>query len=168
NLYVGEKVDSTYLGRGEVNQSGGTLNSWYVFVQEGTYNLNGGTLSVAGVGDGATNANGTLNFNGGVLRGTFSNANFLVVDTATVQSGGAIFDTQGYDLTTSQPLAGPGGFLGLSRFHQGRGWHPRDPRGQLHRLDRGWDDDGQFPYSSARWGVHGFTKLFERESHHYL
>ncbi|NBQ96615.1 MAG: hypothetical protein EBU15_15085, partial [Betaproteobacteria bacterium] len=108
NLYVGEKVDSTYLGRGEVNQSGGTLNSWYVFVQEGTYNLNGGTLSVAGVGDSASNASGTFNFNGGVLRGTFSNANFLVVDTATVQSGGAILDTQGNDLTISQPLAGPG------------------------------------------------------------
>ncbi|NBQ65037.1 MAG: hypothetical protein EBT95_05800, partial [Verrucomicrobia bacterium] len=57
NLYVGEKVDSTYLGRGEVNQSGGILSSWYVFLQQGTYNLNGGTLSVAGVGDGATNAN---------------------------------------------------------------------------------------------------------------
>jgi arabinan endo-1,5-alpha-L-arabinosidase len=109
SLYVGEKVDATYLGRGEVNQSGGILNSWHVFVQEGTYNLNGGTLSVAGVGDSASNASGTFNFNGGVLRGTTSNANFLVVDTATVQSGGAIFDTQGYDLTTSQPLAGPGG-----------------------------------------------------------
>ncbi|NBT83217.1 MAG: hypothetical protein EBT56_16825, partial [Betaproteobacteria bacterium] len=64
NLYVGQKVDATYLGQGEVNQSGGILSSWYVFLQQGTYNLNGGTLSVAGVGDGATNATGTLNFNG--------------------------------------------------------------------------------------------------------
>jgi arabinan endo-1,5-alpha-L-arabinosidase len=109
NLYVGQKVDASYLGRGEVNQSGGTLNSWHVFLEQGTYNLQGGTLSVAGVGDNATNATGTFNFNGGVLRGTASNANFLSVDTATIQSGGAIFDTQGYDLMTSQPLSGPGG-----------------------------------------------------------
>ena len=65
--------------------------------------------SVAGVSDNSANATGTLNFNGGVLRGTLSNANFLTVDSATVQAGGAILDTQGYDLTVSQPLAGPGG-----------------------------------------------------------
>ncbi|NBP40584.1 MAG: hypothetical protein EBV34_19565, partial [Betaproteobacteria bacterium] len=109
NLYVGQKVDATYLGQGEVNQSGGTLNSWYVFLEQGNYNLNGGTLSVAGVSDNSTNAAGTFNFNGGVLRGTLSNANFLTVDSATVQAGGAILDTQGYNLTVSQPLAGPGG-----------------------------------------------------------
>ena len=109
NLYIGEKADTTYLGKGEVNQSGGTLNSWYVFLQQGKYNLNGGILSVAGVGDNAANATGVFNFNGGVLRGMFSNANFLAVDTATVQAGGAILDTQGNDLTISQPLAGPGG-----------------------------------------------------------
>jgi autotransporter-associated beta strand protein len=109
NLYVGEKVDATYFGSGEVNQSGGILNSWYVFLQQGNYNLNGGTLSVAGVGDGAANATGVFNFNGGVLQGTFSNANFLAVDTAKVQVGGAILDTQSNELTISQPLAGPGG-----------------------------------------------------------
>ncbi len=109
NLYVGQKAHATYLGQGEVNQSGGTLNSWYVFLHQGTYNLNGGTLSVAGVGDGATNATGTLNLDGGVLRATVPNANFLVVDTATVEAGGAIIDTQGNDTTIAQPLAGPGG-----------------------------------------------------------
>ena len=109
NLYVGQKVDATYLGQGEVNQSGGTLNSWYVLVQQGTYNLSGGILSVAGVADEATNATGTFNFNGGVLRATVSNANFVAVDTATVQAGGAILDTQGNDTRITQPLAGPGG-----------------------------------------------------------
>ena len=109
NLHVGQKADATYLGQGEVNQNGGTLNSWYVFLQQGTYNLNGGTLAVAGVGDEATSATGTLNFNGGVLRVTVPNANFLAVDTATVQAGGAIIDTQDKDTTIAQPLAGPGG-----------------------------------------------------------
>jgi len=110
NLVVGEKADSTYLGRGDLNQSGGTLNSSYVFLQQGTYNLSGGTLSVAGVGDYASNATGVFNFNGGVLRATVPNANFLVVDTASVQAGGAIVDTQSNDTTIAQPLAGPGGF----------------------------------------------------------
>ncbi|NCA17015.1 MAG: hypothetical protein EBS90_08205 [Betaproteobacteria bacterium] len=109
NLFVGQKADATYLGQGEVNQSGGTLNSWYVLVQQGTYNLNGGTLSVAGVADEAANATGTFNFNGGVLQARVDNANFLAVDTATVQSGGAIIDTQGYGTRIAQPLAGPGG-----------------------------------------------------------
>jgi autotransporter-associated beta strand protein len=109
NLYVGQRADATYLGQGEVNQSGGTLNSWYVFLQQGTYNLNGGTLAVAGVGDEAPSATGTLNFNGGVLRATVPNANFLAVDTATVQAGGAIIDTQDKDTTIAQSLAGPGG-----------------------------------------------------------
>jgi len=109
NLYVGQKADATYLGQGEVNQSGGTLNSWYVLVQQGTYNLSGGILSVAGVADEATNATGTFNFNGGVLRATVDNANFLAVDTATILSGGAIIDTQGYETRITQPLAGPGG-----------------------------------------------------------
>jgi autotransporter-associated beta strand protein len=109
NLVVGEKPDSTYLGQGELNQSAGTLSSSYVFLQQGTYNLNGGTLSVAGVVDNASNATGIFNFNGGVLRATVPNANFLVVDTATIQSGGAIIDTQSNDITIAQPLAGPGG-----------------------------------------------------------
>ena len=92
-----------------MNQSGGTLNSWYVLVQQGTYNLNGGTLSVAGVADEAANATGTFNFNGGVLQARVDNANFLAVDTATVQSGGAVIDTQGYGTRIAQPLTGPGG-----------------------------------------------------------
>ena len=64
---------------------------------------------MAGVADEAANATGTFNFNGGVLQARVDNANFLAVDTATVQSGGAIIDTQGYGTRIAQPLAGPGG-----------------------------------------------------------
>ena len=56
----------------------------------------------------------TFNFNGGTLKARASEAAFLTgLDTANVQSGGAIIDTDGFDITVGQNLLNGGGGGGL-------------------------------------------------------
>ena len=50
-IVVGDAADLNWTGSGEVNQSGGTVNADYIFLQKGTYNLNGGVLAAFGVAD---------------------------------------------------------------------------------------------------------------------
>lgn len=61
---VGDAADLNWTGLGNVNQSGGTVNTDYVFLQKGTYNLNGGNLAVLGVSDTRAETTGVFNFNG--------------------------------------------------------------------------------------------------------
>lgn len=74
----------------------------------GTINLNGGTLTVLGIINGATTGIGFVNFNGGTLRVNptlifgFFDANALT--TASIYGGGAIVDTNGKTVTIKQPL----------------------------------------------------------------
>jgi autotransporter-associated beta strand protein len=104
-------------GTGTVTQTGGTVNApagvllgGLSSAGRGTYNLNGGTLNTAGVARGA--GAGTLNFNGGTLRAVAGGATFLQgLTAANVQAGGGTIDTNGYDLTVVQPLAGPGALI---------------------------------------------------------
>jgi autotransporter-associated beta strand protein len=76
----------------------------------GTFDLNGGTFSAASITGGvATVAGGvntsTFNFNGGTLKPTASSATFMQGLTAAhVKDGGAVIDTDGYDITVAQPL----------------------------------------------------------------
>ena len=72
-IVVGDAADLTWTGRGDVNQSGGTVNADYVLLQKGTYNLNGGNLSILGVADTRAETTGVFHFNGGTLtaRDTF-------------------------------------------------------------------------------------------------
>ncbi|NDF17315.1 MAG: PEP-CTERM sorting domain-containing protein [Verrucomicrobia bacterium] len=80
-ILVGDAADPNWTGRGEVNQSGGTVNATEIVLQKGTYNLNGGLVLASGVLDTAANATGVFNFNGGTLRARENNANFIAADT---------------------------------------------------------------------------------------
>lgn len=70
-----------------------------------TVNLNGGTLAI-GAGR-ITRALGaaTFNFNGGTLQPTASSATFLNgMSVANVRNGGALINTNGFDITIAQAL----------------------------------------------------------------
>ena len=77
----------------------------------GVYNLNGGTLTTPFLnknGSGST----TINFNGGTLRPSASTTTFLQGHTAAnVLSGGAVIDTNSFDITIAQALLNGGGGL---------------------------------------------------------
>lgn len=79
----------------------------------GVTNLgSGGTLQIAGVT--ATNANPTalLNFNGGTLKATVANANFITsanIDGIFIYGGGATIHDNGVGVTISRPLLAPTG-----------------------------------------------------------
>ncbi len=90
-----------------------------------TLNLNGGTLNVNG--SWTTNENNdsttTINFNGGTLQ---AGANLTLATptvanmTTAVQSGGAILDTQSFNITLGNPLtAGIGSTGGLTKYGTG-------------------------------------------------
>ena len=92
----------------QVRYGPGTLASGTV---TGTLNLNGGTLTTSKVGEGTSTGgviNSTFNFNGGVLKvktDTSTASTFMTgLDTANVRNGGAIFDTNGINITVSQAL----------------------------------------------------------------
>ncbi|MFZ4776977.1 MAG: beta strand repeat-containing protein, partial [Terrimicrobiaceae bacterium] len=121
-LTIGASADNV---SGILNQSGGTVTAPTVqfalggfSVLSGTYNLNGGTLAANNVLMHTSNGTGNFNFNGGTLRstdnGVFS-VNATQAVTATVQSGGAIFDTNGFTLVVNSALANGGGGGGLAK-----------------------------------------------------
>lgn len=88
----------------------------------GTVNLNGGTLEVAYIAKGA--GTGTFNFNGGTLKvgGNHTGTNPLMagLTTATVQSGGAVIDTNfATNAVISQSLLDGGGGGGLTKSGTG-------------------------------------------------
>jgi autotransporter-associated beta strand protein len=92
-----------------------------------TINLNGGTLQT--VATDRANTGGTIlwNFNGGTLlingtgSGSGSLGNFLAgVDTATVGNGGALVDTNGYNITLANALlSGTASDGGLTKLGSG-------------------------------------------------
>lgn len=74
-----------------------------------TFNLNGGTLSTLRVFSetGGTGVKGTstFNFNGGTLQAQASRGNFMEgLTLANVRDGGAIVNTNGFDVTIAQAL----------------------------------------------------------------
>ncbi len=88
----------------------------------GTVNLYGGTLEVAYIAKGA--GTGTFNFNGGTLKvgsnHTGSNPLMAGLTTATVQSGGAVIDTNfASSAVISQSLLDGGGGGGLTKSGTG-------------------------------------------------
>ncbi len=75
----------------------------------GTVDLNGGTLSAGsvagGVATGSATNTSTFNFNGGTLKPTASSPAFLQgLTAANVKDGGAVLDTDGFDITVAQAL----------------------------------------------------------------
>ncbi len=104
---------------GQFIQNGGTAtvgsllistNSADSNVHSGTFDFNGGTFSTAFITGGvATVAGGVntsiFNFNGGTLKPTASSATFMQgLTAANVKDGGAVIDTDGYDITVAQAL----------------------------------------------------------------
>ncbi len=84
-----------------------------------TYNLNGGVLRARTVIRTTTNNTGIFNFNGGTLRATTNITTFLQsLSSVNVQDGGAIIDSQGFDITISLRLKA-GGAGGLTKLGAG-------------------------------------------------
>ncbi|MBN2217352.1 MAG: autotransporter-associated beta strand repeat-containing protein [Pirellulales bacterium] len=137
-------------GDGTWNQNGGTTTcanavvvSEYDYWDEsditpgvGALNLNGGTFACPGMmvranSDVVTGTAGTVNFNGGTLKATGDSSDFFtIVDpgitpTATltlkVQAGGAVIDTDTYNVTISNPLAEDAGSTGGGLTKLGEG-----------------------------------------------
>lgn len=80
----------------------------------GTVNLNGGTVTITTTGTaiaGGSNATSNLNLAGGVtLKAGASSSNWIQnLDTAVINSGGAVIDTNTFDLGISQAFSGGGG-----------------------------------------------------------
>ena len=74
----------------------------------GTFNLNGGTVTTKKLEGG--NGSATVNFNGGIVKAKQDDSNFITnLDTANLQSGGAVINSNGFDVGTSQAFTGTGG-----------------------------------------------------------
>ncbi|NBR64283.1 MAG: hypothetical protein EBT77_08290, partial [Verrucomicrobia bacterium] len=91
-ILVGDAADPNWTGRGEVNQSGGTVNATEIVLQKGTYNLNGtGVVNASSytfVGD---RGNGTLNISGGVFNaGTNQLGSFRIADSGEATAVGTM------------------------------------------------------------------------------
>lgn len=89
-----------------------------------TFNLNGGTLSIAQIITSNNTGPGTatFNFNGGTLKPLVSTANFIDLGGATqkvyVKDGGAVIDTNGFNVTVVDSLLA-GGTGGLTKAGAG-------------------------------------------------
>ena len=111
-------------GAAVFNQNGGTVttsNSIRLAANgssTGTYNLNGGMLTTASVQQGG--GTGNFVFNGGTLQASASDnpaaannpTTFIAGVTTTVGNGGAIIDTNGFNVTDASALARAGGSTG--------------------------------------------------------
>ena len=137
---AGNLILGSLGGRGVVNQSGGLVDvqsgdtllgedsggSGVYTITGGTANLHNVVLSSRGGGGGTFNLNGgvvnavavkrvgtgtaALNFNGGTLRPTASNAAFLQgLTAATVGPAGGTIDTNAFNVAVAQPFTGTGG-----------------------------------------------------------
>ncbi len=119
-----------YAGTGELQVAdGGRVLASYVALSnpldsdawnsKGTLNLNGtsgsrGVLETGYLVEGSGAGGGKINFDGGVLRATAHEANFLRdFETGDVQllAGGAFIDTNGFNVGISQVLQGSGGLV---------------------------------------------------------
>lgn len=73
-----------------------------------TVNLNGGVLTISQIISRYNAGTRTLNFNGGTVRATATIVDFIpatAASVANVKAGGAIFDTNGFDVTVAETLA---------------------------------------------------------------
>jgi fibronectin-binding autotransporter adhesin len=99
-------------GNGTWNMDGGLVNNNSNLIlgegsNTGTFYLNGGTVQATAIGNYGGTSVGYLYFNGGVLQASASNSAFLAnaAVNAYVQAGGAIIDTNGYNIGISNAIA---------------------------------------------------------------
>jgi len=110
---MGRVSNLTLSGSGSATLSSLVLNSTTIRI-----NLNGGTLELNSFVPLYIESSGEINFNGGAVKARLSTINFLPANAnlqVLVQSGGAIIDTNNFDITIAEPLledpASPGGGL---------------------------------------------------------
>ncbi len=124
NIFLGDGYNNNGAGNGSLNLSGTgkfttgtTAGSFYLGNKgagTGTVNLDGGTLATnrtitrSSLVSGSPTGTGTLNFNGGTLQATGSALAITGLTQANVRDGGAIIDTNGFDITLSQALVHSG------------------------------------------------------------
>jgi autotransporter-associated beta strand protein len=107
--WVGETASATW------NLNGGIANVGTVHISQtasgsGTLNVNGGILMGTEVTSGTALAVSTLTLNGGTLQATADSPTFLHdITIVSVSSGGAVFDSQGFNVTVAQAMPNNGG-----------------------------------------------------------
>lgn len=124
NLFIIGEAGSGVVnisGTGSLNVSGegagagteggtGGVRLGHVAGGSGILNLNGGTLTTTGIAESAVDGKSFLYLNGGTIKSTSFSSTFLQgLDNAVVGPGGAIFDTNGTDITVGQNLSAPTG-----------------------------------------------------------
>jgi autotransporter-associated beta strand protein len=92
-----------------VNVQGNYLSIGHAATGVGTVNLNGGIIIAKRVIELAGGGTSMLNLNGGVLKAASASTDFITVDAVDVQTGGAIIDTNGFEVIVAKDLAGVGG-----------------------------------------------------------
>ncbi|MGA3171891.1 MAG: autotransporter-associated beta strand repeat-containing protein [Chthoniobacteraceae bacterium] len=121
-MFLGRN-DKSYTGTQTLNINSGTVTLGDLAITKGTLNLNGGTLSAGtasdsgqvignGAAGGITASGGTsiFNFNGGTLEASGASTSFMTsLNTASVESGGAIINPNTFAITISQALLTGGG-----------------------------------------------------------
>ena len=76
---------------------------------QGTFNLDGGTLVVSKIDSTSSGDTRVLNFNGGTLKPKANESVFMEgLSAANVQTGGAVIDTNSFNITIAQPLLASG------------------------------------------------------------
>jgi autotransporter-associated beta strand protein len=135
NTALRMKLGNNGGGTNIINLSGGVITSYsdnkttangagvVDLMQSGTaitnnaFNLNGGTLTIREILTTSNVGSAAFNFNGGVLKATGATANFVDLgganQTANILAGGAIIDTNSYNVTIPQPLVSTGDDGGL-------------------------------------------------------
>ncbi|MGO9109000.1 MAG: beta strand repeat-containing protein [Thermoguttaceae bacterium] len=106
----GNIIVGSLSGNGVWNMNGGTvLNNSALILGEnsntGTFYLNAGLVQATGVGNNGGTSTGILYLNGGVLQASAANGNFLTNTNTYIQAGGAIIDTNGYNIAFNTALA---------------------------------------------------------------
>jgi autotransporter-associated beta strand protein len=118
-LIVGEQGTGslTVSGTGLVSCTGG-LKISAALSGNGTVHLDGGTILTALVEDGGGTA--TFHFNGGILKAKNSTTTFMTgLNTADVESGGAVIYTNGFNITIGQALLSGSPTGGLTKQSSG-------------------------------------------------
>jgi autotransporter-associated beta strand protein len=108
--WIGESASATWnLNSGVADL--GTVHISQTSGGSGALNLNGGSLTAIELTTGNSSLVSQLTLNGGILRAAMNNSTFLHDITIVNVSapGGAVFDSQGYNITVSQNLPAYGG-----------------------------------------------------------
>jgi|UPI000486C03B autotransporter-associated beta strand protein len=119
----GREILNAYGSSGTTTINGGLFvgNGFKVTQNVGILNLNGGTLRVNRLyGDGNTS---TINFNGGTLQARQNNTGFVdgTITNALVKVGGAIIDSNSFNVAIPEALLEDAGSTGGGLTKQGNG-----------------------------------------------